>query len=188
MKKKIILFLILLILAKILFKRKILEHIKSDVDGRIYEVQDLPDKKYAADLLAIMRKKILLIIDHLKKPEFKDNEIVQKLFDRCNPDKIREGDYDPQYTSYTVNKGEEIVFCLRSRKINKFNKLHDINLMTFVCLHELSHICNDGIGHDQGFHDNFNFLLDEAKKINLYNPDMMNSSSVEYCGLTISMY
>ena len=163
-----------------------IEPIVSNVNGKTYQVQDLPDKQEAADLLAQMHSNILKLMTHFKNDEFKNNKIVNRLFQRCNPSKIREGAYDPKYTSYTVNKGDEIVFCLRSRKINKFNKLHDINLLTFVCLHELSHICNDTIGHDENFHNIFEYLLKEARKINLYKP--VNLSEVEYCGLNVNVF
>lgn len=169
-------------------KNRNIENITSTVDGRTYKVQDLEDKQQAADLLAQMRERVLRLMEHFKRDEYKDNKIVQRLFQRCNPDNIREGAYDPQYTSYTVNKGEEIVFCLRSRKMNKFNKLHDVNLLTFVCLHELSHICNDTVGHDEGFHKVFDYMLAEAKKLNLYSPQSFNGSEVEYCGLTVNVF
>ena len=47
-----------------------------------------------------------------------------------NPNNISESTKDNKYTSYSVNKGEKIVFCLRSR--DEKNKLVDINIMMFV--------------------------------------------------------
>jgi WLM domain len=59
------------------------------------------------------------------------------------------------YTSYSVNKGEKIVMCVRQ----KDNSLVPKNVVMYVGIHELSHIMTSDIGHTPEFWDNFKFLL-----------------------------
>src|SRR5690242_13768680 len=73
-------------------------------------------------------------------------ERVKQLFERYNKDAIYE--ISPlnkaNLTSYTENKGEQLVLCLREKMPkNGENQLHDINTMMFVVCHELTHIMND---------------------------------------------
>ena len=53
----------------------------------------------------------------------KFKEDVKRLVNNFNPDEFSESTPDAQYTSYSVNKGEKIVFCLRAKsehdKINE---------------------------------------------------------------------
>ena len=41
--------------------------VKSKIDGRLYNVRDMPDKKEAADLLARVRQKLQKLIDVLRQ-------------------------------------------------------------------------------------------------------------------------
>ena len=77
---------------------------------------------------------------------------------------IYENDIDSKYTSYSVNKGEEIVFCLRSKETHQ---LHSIDLMMYVALHEISHICCPEIGHTPLFKKIFAFLVNRAIELEL---------------------
>ena len=98
-----------------------------------------------------------------------------------NPDKIKEGIDDPNYTSYSINKGEQIVLCLRTN-----NKLMDLNTMMFVVLHELAHICTESIGHTKEFWTNFKWILEESINIGIYQKQDFKLNNVEYCGMTIT--
>ena len=86
-------------------------------------------------------------------------------------------------TSYTVNKGSEISFCLVSKKTNK---VHDINTLMYVAIHELSHVANHEIGHGPLFQKIFKFFLEEAIKLNIYKMEDYNNKPVEYCGININ--
>lgn len=72
-------------------------------------------------------------------------------------------------TAYSENKGEKLAFCLNKKKEDD-NNLIDINTLTFVAIHELSHIMTVSIGHKQEFWQNFKFLLENAKTANIYEP------------------
>ena len=97
------------------------------------------------------------------------------------PENIKEGIDDPNYTSYSINKGEQIVLCLRTN-----NKLMDLNTMMFVVLHELAHVCTESTGHTKEFWDNFKWILEESINIGIYTKQDFKLNNVEYCGMTIT--
>ena len=65
-----------------------------------------------------------------------------------NPNVIKEGIDNPSYTSYTINKGQEMAVCLRSKNDKK---IHDINEIMYVIIHEISHIACPELGHTKLF-------------------------------------
>ena len=157
-----------------------IETIVSKIDNRNYEVQIKDDAQEAADLIAKIREQLVLIVKHLIKSDPSDERVV-RLQENFNPDRIKEGIDDPKYTSYSINKGEQIVLCLRSK-----NKLMDLNTMMFVVLHELSHICTESIGHTPEFWDNFKWILQESINIGVYKKQNFKLNNVEYCGMSIT--
>lgn len=72
---------------------------------------------------------------------------IEQLFKRYDKNSIYE--ISPMnksdLTSYTENKGEQLVLCLRQKHPNDqgYYELHDKNTMMFVVVHELTHIAND---------------------------------------------
>jgi hypothetical protein len=157
-----------------------IETIISKIDNRNYDVQIKDDSEEAADLIAKVREKLLLLVNHMFK-SFPSNPKVMRLKKNFNPDVLKEGIDNPSYTSYTVNKGEEIILCLRTD-----GKLVDINVLTFVCIHELSHIGNETVGHDDAFWEFFKELLIEAINIGIYIKYDYKKSPVKYCGMMIT--
>ena len=99
-------------------------------------------------------------------------------------DNLSESTPDHKYTSYSVNKGEKIVFCMRKK--NQKETLESENIMMFVALHELSHVMTKSVGHTPEFWDNFRFLLKIAIKLKLYQNVDFNSEPHEYCGTKIT--
>lgn len=161
-------------------------YVKSKVDNRSYLVRDLPDKQAAADMLASIRKNIFYLSDYLYKnidsyPEYKQN--IEQLHDRIQNVVINESTEDGAYTSYSVNKGEQIVFCLRSRENGK---LHDLNLVMYVALHEMAHVANPILGHGPEFKHIFAFLTNTAIQLGIYKKINFEFDPTEYCGLTIT--
>ena len=157
-----------------------IETIVSKIDNRNYDVQIKDDSAEAADLIAQVREKLILLVNHMYKT-FPSNPKVMRLKKNFNPDVLKEGIDNPSYTSYTVNKGEEIILCLRTD-----GKIVDINVLTFVCIHELSHIGNETIGHDEPFWEFFKELLIEAINIGVYIKYDYRKSPVKYCGMMIT--
>lgn len=159
------------------------EYVISSVDQQSYLVRSLPDKQEAADLIARIRKKLEDFVAHLQK-QFSEDERVQRMTENFRSDKISEGSEHAKYTSYSINKGEKIVLCIRSKDEQK--KLVDLNTMMFVVLHELAHIATKSIGHTPEFWDNFKWILTEAVNTGIYKSQDFNNKPVEYCGIQIT--
>jgi len=157
-----------------------IETIVSTVDNRNYEVQIRDDSQEAANLIANIRAQLELIVKHLIKT-YPNEERTKRMEQNFKPDRIKEGIDDPNYTSYSINKGEQIILCLRTN-----NKLMDLNTMMFVVLHELAHICTESIGHTKEFWDNFKWILEESINIGVYKKQDFKLNNVEYCGMTIT--
>jgi hypothetical protein len=100
-----------------------------------------------------------------------------------NPQKISETLPTSELTAFSENKGEKIAFCLNQSKNGP--KLIDLNTLTFVALHELSHVATESIGHKQEFWQTFKWVLQNAKEAGIYAPVDYKKYSQEYCGMTI---
>jgi len=162
------------------------ESVKSTVDGHSYTVRSLPDKQAAADLLATIRSNLEALVAHLQKM-YPDDDRTIRLVKGFHPDQIQEGGDDSgQYTSYSVNKGEKIVFCLRSREPTTINALVDINMMIFVAVHELAHIATESVGHTDDFWNNMRYLLEESINIGIYKKQNFKDKPVKYCGVNVT--
>ena len=155
----------------------------SDVDGNTYCVRDQENLDKAADLLANVTKKCKTLVLFVKE-KYPDREDVARLVKGFKPEKICETLPTSKLTAYSENKGQKIAFCLNKKKNEK--ELIDMNTLTFVAIHELSHVMTKSIGHKQEFWENFKFLLENAKEINVYNPVDYKKSPQEYCGMQIT--
>jgi len=162
--------------------------VKSEIDGKSYLVQNSDDAQNAANMLSQIRLDLLRLKNHLIKKYPNDPRIIklQERFDGEDSNIIIENDLESKFTSYTQNKGEKIVFCLRT-KDNKDNKVHSKNLLIFVAIHEMAHIITESIGHDDPqFWKNFEFLLREAMAINVWQYIDFRKKPQEYCGMKIT--
>lgn len=155
----------------------------STFDNRSYLVRNLDDKKDAANLLAKVRKNMEDLCQSLKT-QYPEDDSVNTLLRKFNPDRISETEKGSKYTSYSLNKGEKIVLCLRAR--DNTEKLIDINTLMFVALHELAHIMTKSVGHKREFWKNFKFLLKNAIGLNMYKHEDYNNNPKKYCGITIT--
>jgi hypothetical protein len=160
-----------------------LKCIISNVDGNTYCVRERAKLELASDLLANVTKKCKDLVAYVHK-KYPDDEDVQRLKEKFNPSKISETLPTSEYTAYSENKGEKIAFCLNTTK--EGNKLIDLNTLTFVAIHELSHVMTKSEGHKQIFWQNFKFLLENAKEANIYIPVDYKKEPREYCGMTIT--
>lgn len=159
------------------------EMVRATEDGRMYLVRSLPDKEDAANLLAKIRARLDQTVAHFAKTEPSDPR-TKRLLANYDPTKLMEGNEDVKYTSYSINKGEKIVFCMRSR--DGKNTLVDLNTMMFVALHELGHLITVSIGHTDEFWDNFKWILEGAVNIGVYQDRDYKTSPQPYCGIKIT--
>lgn len=160
-------------------------YVKSDFDGKEYFVQNTDGREDAAHLLGMVNVKITILKNYLKEnkakyPEFED--YINQLYSHTNNLVLYENKPGSKYTSYTINKGEEMALCLRSKN----GTLHDINLITYVVLHELAHIACPEIDHTELFKKIFKFFIEVAVQINIYTNVNYKLDPVEYCGMIIN--
>ena len=158
-------------------------YVKSNIDNNEYLVRNLEDKNLAADMLAKLRGKLEKICEIMKN-KYPDDESVSRMNDRFNSENITESGKNNQYTSYSVNKGEKVVFCIRQK--DEDESIVDENTLTFVAIHELAHIMTKSVGHTPEFWSNFKRLLKEAVEQNLYVKENYSSNPKEYCGIKVS--
>ena len=185
--------------------------VKSKTSGKEYLVRNLPDKQEAADLLGNMNLRFDKIIAFLKKEDLfrvwskyvkKDETLIEdkladagkeefkkfesdihRLLKNYNSDALSENTPDSAYTSYSENKGQKVVFCMRSKP---GDVLMDLNTMMFVGIHELAHLMSKSIGHNQEFWDNFRILLRISIGISQYKCQNFYTESKDYCGTKIT--
>lgn len=158
-------------------------YVKSAVDGREYLVRRAGDASEAADVLARLNAKALVLISRLSETDG-DDERVTRLTSRYNPAALSEGSHESGYTSYSVNKGQRIVMCLRSRGDGK-EHIEDENTLMYVLTHELAHLATDDVGHTPRFWENFRFLVKRAVEHGVYKDQDYSSHPVNYCGIKI---
>ena len=152
-------------------------------DGNRYCVREREKLELAANLLAEVTQKMKDMVSYMKKTHPEDPR-SKRLYENFNPKKVSETLPTSELTAYSENKGEKIAFCLNTTK--QGNKLIDLNTLTFVALHELSHLMTESIGHKQDFWQNFKFLLENAKKSGIYNPIDYKKNPAQYCGMNIN--
>lgn len=157
------------------------EYVKSNLDNRHYLVRKLADAQDAADYLADINKRLVKLIRHMIA-KFPDNEDVIRMYKNYNVNALSEGSLESGYTSYSVNKGEKVVLCIRQ----KDRSFVDKNVIMYVAIHELAHIMTKEVGHPDSFWRNFKFLLEEAMKIKLYIKVDYRDSPQDYCGIKIT--
>lgn len=180
------LILLLFILAIRIYNDSDFIHLKciiSDVDGERYCVRERSKLELAADRLANVNQRMSKLVDNVYE-KYPTRENVKRLKNGYNPKKIYETLPTSEYTAYSQNKGEKLAFCLDTEK--KGGQLIDMNTLTFVAIHELSHIASKSTGHTEEFWNNFKFLLKEAHKLNIYEPENYKEKSRRYCGMNIT--
>jgi hypothetical protein len=109
---------------------------------------------------------------------------IQLLQKRFNPNHLQESEERSLHTSYSINKGQNIIFCLRSKDASQ--TLIDKNILIFVALHELAHVMTVSVGHTSEFWENFRFLLAHAITMHMYQPVDFKENPVPYCGTYIT--
>ena len=184
----LLIFVIIFIYLFIHLNSKNVIYMESLNDGKKYMVYNDEKKHDSVELLSELVNRLYKIRNILYQkreeyPEFK--EYIELLYTNLHPERtqIYENDINSKYTSYSVNKGEEIVFCLRSKKTKQ---LHTIDMMMYVALHEISHLACPEIGHTPLFKKIFAFIVNRAIELNLYNKIDFDSNPEEYCGMQLT--
>jgi hypothetical protein len=141
-------------------------YVTSNIDNKRYKVRASTDDERKADLLAMLYTKMQIIVSTLRNdPVYNTYPNVKRLAD--NWDKgitIKETGNMEKDAAYVINK-QHMSFCLE-----RYDTFEDLNLMTYVCIHELAHVMSVETGHNSEFISNFEFLLNYAKKLKYIDP------------------
>ena len=168
-------------------------------DGFVYYVNpNLHDPEGAAELIAEINRRIFKLMRHLKKKysvsidQLPSNakcpekvRQIRELLRRFNPDVIFESDPNNSKgdTSYTINKGKILALCLRPK--SNPDTFHDINLLMFVALHEISHYIAPIYDHKVEFWITFKFILKEAESIGIIKLINYRENPTVYCSVPV---
>lgn len=175
------------IFAPEFFNQINIDEVKSSIDGDEHNVQkDMPCPSCAADRLAEIKRNSQILIGHLER-KYPNDPRTKRLADRYDPDRVFEGKPSPGGmgdTSYSLNKGQRIVYCIRSARDP--SRIHDINHLGLVYIHELTHVASAGFGHGNEFQKNLKWMLKEAVEAGIYQPINYRRKPREYCGIIIN--
>jgi predicted metal-dependent hydrolase len=168
------------------------KYVRSNVDGVEYLVRNIKDDpndtQMAADMLGQIHLNINKFVDYVYNKRndegyVENKKYIEQLHERIKKTVISESDAKSEYTSFSLNKGEKIVICLRSKYDGK---LHDMNMIMYVVTHEISHCGASKIGHGEEFRHVFSAFAKYAVEMGLYKKIDFASNPVEYCGITIN--
>lgn len=178
----IIIIILYFIILKIIFYNKS-EYLKSNIYDKYYLIKDTKNKYNKVDLIDKLFKSIDILLENLKNSDydFKDiniDDIQKKIKESEILENITNSD-----TSYTINKGEQIVLCLADRQTDN---LYSYNVLMYVLIHELAHILNVSYGHDENFKKIFKYILQKASDLNLYKYEDYKNYPINYCGLELN--
>ena len=166
--------LVILVLICILSTKEssyTLYNVKSTIDNKLYLVERTNDKLYdieKANLFSKVKLKIEILIKSLSTSDERRKFLESKTI------KLEERD-NKKYIGYTINKGDKIGLCIDD----------DENTLFFVVLHELAHVVTKSYGHDEKFWKNFEFLIKQSIKLNIYDYKNYNKKSINYCNKDI---
>ncbi len=188
MKETILISMVVIFIYIFLFiNRNNLIYVEAN-SGTKFLVHKDKFKKEKANLLGQIVENMFLLKNHMVKnidkfPSYKP--YIKQLQENLSETRtvIYETDPESNLTSYSVNKGEELSFCLKSKKTDT---IHDINLLMYVAIHEMAHIACPEIGHGALFKKIFRKLAEEAINIGIYKKVNFSDNPVEYCGMVLS--
>jgi hypothetical protein len=186
-----IILLIAIIVIYIYFNSNNVTYVshKSGNISKTYLVRDVDDKHNAAEMLfkleqSLKRLVSLLINDPTVKENKEMNRYIQKINEKISDIEIQESTADSKHTSYSVNKGELLVFCIRSKKNSE---IHDYNDLLYVAIHEIAHIGCPEIGHTPLFFKINQFMIKKAIEYGIYNYVNYKMYNREFCGMDLTV-
>ncbi len=159
MTNKILFFLVLLGLIKIIYNFIYLKDVKVDK----------PTRNQIEHLQKIMKK----IIINLKR-DYPKHEGIQNV--ELNIEIRALPKSSPYKVGYSLNK-RKIYLCLNDGK--------EQNELYFVLLHEFAHFITKSVGHSKEYWDNFKLILRTAIKLNIYKYTNYKYNPKIYCNKLI---
>jgi hypothetical protein len=160
-------------------------YVRSMTDGYPYLVlrrSTREDEQAAADMLAELHARTMKLMHSMPAGDRR----TQRLLERYDRSAVSEGGEGFNHTSFSVNKGQRIVLCLREKTDGKLGRLEEINTVNYVVLHELAHLASESFGHKPEFWRNFKFILRVAHRAGLYKKVDYRQKPAQYCGIVIA--
>ena len=142
--------------------------------GRIFKIHNAHEnQEKALSILTEVDKKIKLFIAN-----FPDKKVTEKY----HSIEFYENSPHSGSTSYVTD--DMIALCIR----DEYGEFHDMNTVTFVALHELSHIATDDDEEDHGntYWTNFANILRKAESLGIIELIDYKNNPVRYCGVEIT--
>jgi len=135
-------------------------------------------------IFLIIKDNIKKLIEYCLKNETNKEYLtyIQNINNKIDIISMYENNMNNNNTSYTINKGEKMIICIRSK--NDY-KIHDINEIMYVIIHEISHIGCPEIGHTHLFLKINKYFLEQSIKCGIYKYDNYSKKPIEYCGIKI---
>lgn len=168
-------------------------------DDIVYYVQeDLDDHEQAAAIIAELNQRLLRLMKFIKRKygaaiEGGEETVwgkrcpervrqAREFLLRFNPDAIYETNPDNpnEDSSFVISKGKLMALCIRKR--NDPTRFEDMNMLTFVLIHEASHILAPVAQHEPSFWRTMKFVLEEAVEAGIYKPIDYRKTPHVYCG------
>lgn len=140
--------------------------------------------KHLGSILIILFIFIILIISiiylfnaHIDEKMAKTDDILLKVIERIRGlhPVINSITFQRATKSYTINKSK-VHICIYDENGDSY----PINMLTYVMIHEISHVITKSIGHTDEFYENFDNLLDIAISKGMYDPSIPLVQN--YCG------
>jgi hypothetical protein len=157
-------------------------HVVSTIDNQEYKVKNDENAQASADALAKINRDINILIAYIKSLDNPPD--YSKRLRNYNKDSLRENIWDID-TTYTINKGQEITFCLTPRDDKYPKEVYPHNLLMYVAIHELAHVVSISTGHNEEFKRNFDDLLKHSVDAGVYKDINFKKTPKEYCGIYI---
>ena len=184
-----IIFLVIIVCVLLYYKDyefRDLVLVKSEYNGKEYQVQDTPDKQRSANLLSKIEEKIWYLVDRIDDDKDEEyHKYIRNIIKKRNDIEVMEVPLDTKNTSFTLNKNK-LVFCLKSRGSRGWGDYHDINLIMYVVLHEISHIACPEDGHTRLFAKIFNYIAQKGVEYGVYEKIDFASNPKVYCGMELN--
>lgn len=159
--------------------------VRSSRTNKEYMVQNLPDKQEACERMASIQGKLEKLIQRYKDdPATAAEPRIRTMIERFHPENMCESNMSDSTTSYSENKGDRIVVCLRQK--TEGYPLVEENTVMFVVLHEMAHLMTFSLGHTPEFWANFRRILHDAIGAGIYQNVNYTQSPVPYCGIMIT--
>jgi len=164
----------------------------SKINNKYYNVRNSDNKELKADLLATLYEKLNVLINSLKTLPNQPESVKRLIKNWNNGITVKEIGNLESDAAYVINK-KYMSFCLKD--FNNIN-LEVLNLLTYVGIHELSHVMSNETGHGDEFKQNFKFLLGYSKNLKYYDKllnrevqlyislNRLNTPN-DYCGVSI---